>query len=196
VRCQECTIKELDDYEWSGHRAIVKNTADNILELKEVLDQFGTTDPLTEYQKYVGSYKDSKTISQVREANKGLQNRSDPSYWVIGDETFTRKTLELDQSGRARVLRYIKEGVSLDKMLEKVQSCIYFDMEHIHHQGRLNELSTARQMFAIVGHCHFEFKSTDIAKFLNISCSAVSKMISRDKDILGIEMLKRMICTG
>jgi hypothetical protein len=193
VRCKECTIETLENYEWSGHRAIVKNTPDNIIDLKEVLDLFGTDNPLTEYQKFAGTYKESKTISQIMASNKGLQNSSDPSYWVIGDETFIRETLEKDHCGKTRILRYIKEGISLDKMLEKVKNCIYFDNEQIYRQGRLNELSTARQMFAIVGHCHFEFKCTDIAKFLKISCSAVSKMISRSNRIMELELLKGMI---
>jgi len=195
IRSKVCSTKELDNYKWCGHRAIVKNSPDNILNLKEVLDLFGTADPILKYQEFMGTYEESKTISQIIAVKKGLQNRSDPSYWVIGDETFTQKTLEQDQCGKARILRYIKEGVSLDDMLVKITSCIFFDKEHIHRQGRLNELSTARQMFAIVGHCHFEFKHTDIAKFLKISCSAVSKMISRSGRILGMEILKDQICS-
>ncbi len=44
VRCGDCTIDELDRYQWSGHRALVNNINDNILNNNEVLKQLGDLD--------------------------------------------------------------------------------------------------------------------------------------------------------
>ena len=92
--------------------------------------------------------------------------------------------------------RYVRENITLDDMLEKVKICVDFGTGDIFRQGKLNEISTARQLFAIFGHCNYEFKCSDIAKHLKITASAVSSMVSRSKRIEGLDFLKRMICVG
>ncbi len=79
-------------------------------------------------------------------------------------------------------------------MLQKVKMSVDFGSEDIFRQGRLNELSTARQLFATIGHCYYQFSCTDIAKYLKITTSAVSMMISRSNRITELNYLKEMIC--
>ncbi|NLP04047.1 MAG: hypothetical protein GX089_16250, partial [Fibrobacter sp.] len=63
------------------------------------------------------------------------------------------------------------------------------------HSGRINEISTAREIFALVGVSHFGFSCINLANYLGVSGSAVSKMISRSCRINGIEFFKEMVCT-
>lgn len=195
VRKGICTIEELDNYLWTGHHSIVNNTPDTIVNVGELLAQFGDCDTLTKYKNFIKSATYTHDcIKLVRKSNKGSLNFHESNCFIIGDKDFTANVLAEDQCRKARIARYVRENVTLDKMLEKVRSCVDIDHEDIFRQGNLNEISTARQLFAIIGHCHFEFKCIDIARYLNITGSAVSTMISRSKRIVEIDFLKRMIC--
>jgi putative transposase len=196
VRKGICTIEELDNYQWTGHHSIVNNTPASIINVGELLAQFGNSDPLTKYKNFIkkGTHEPDN-LKLVRMSNRGNLNFHKSNCFIIGDKDFTGKVLAEDQCRKARIARYIKENVTLDKMLEKVRICVDIDHEDIFRQGNLNEISTARQLFAIIGHCHFEFKCIDIARYLNITGSAVSSMISRRKRIAELDFLKRMICT-
>jgi putative transposase len=196
VRKGICTIEELDNYKWTGHHSIVNNTPDSIVNVGELLAQFGDCDPLIKYKNLIKTATaDPDSTKLVRKSNRGSLNFHESNCFIIGDKDFTGKVLAEDQCRKARIARYIRENVTLDKMLEKVRICVDIDHEDIFRQGNLNEISTARQLFAIVGHCHFEFKCIDIARYLNITGSAVSTMISRSKRIVELDFLKRMLCT-
>jgi len=195
VRKGICTLEELDSYQWTGHRFIVNNTPDSIVNIGELLAQFGSTESLQVYKNFIKTGTENpEVIKLVRKSNRGTLNFHDSNCFIIGDKAFTRTVLAEDQSRKARVARYIRENVTLDDMLEKIKICVDFEHEDIFRQGKLDEISTARQLFAIIGHCHFEFKCIDLAKHLNITGSAVSSMVSRAKRIVGIELLKQMIC--
>ena len=195
VRCGDCTINELDHYQWSGHRALVNNVSDDILNVKEILNKFGGSDSLATYCNFVKSgSEDCKIIQKVRTAHDGGQYFSDPQCWIIGDETFTQNIIDKDQCRRIRIARYVKENVTINAVLKKIKNCIDLKHTDILFHGRLNEISTARQMFAIVGHCYFEFSCSSLARFLKVTSSAVSRMISRGKRITGLDYLSEMIC--
>lgn len=195
VRKGTCSIEELDNYQWTGHRSIVNNTSDTIINTDELLNQFGNCDPLTNYRNFIKTgIENKKVIKIVRMSNDGTLNFRKSNCFIIGDKDFIGTVLDEDRCRKARLARYIRENVTLNGVLDKVKNCVNFYHEDIFRQGKLNEVSTARQLFAIVGHCHFEFKCTDIAKHLNITTSAVSSMVSRGIRIVELDFLKKMIC--
>jgi putative transposase len=196
VRKGTCTLEELDNYQWTGHHSVVNNTPDSIINTQELLSQFGNTDSLKNYKNFIKTGAENpQVIKLVRMSNRGTLNFRESNCFIIGDMDFTGTVLEEDRCRKARLARYVRENVTLDDMLEKVRTCVYFDPEDIFRQGKLNEISTARQLFAIVGHCNFEFTCTDIAKHLNVTTSAISSMVSRGKRIGELDFLKKMICT-
>ena len=85
--------------------------------------------------------------------------------------------------------------MTADQVLSIVSDAIHLDKEEILKQGRLNDISTARQLFAVAGTLYFEFTNICLARILGVSGSAVSKMVSRSKRIVGLELLKEMVCT-
>jgi len=195
VRKGICTIEELDNYQWTGHYSIVNNIPDSIVNIGELLAQFGNTVHLQVYKNFIKTGTESPYVLKlVRKSNRGTLNFHDSNCFIIGDKDFSKTVLAEDQSRKVRVARYIRENVTLDNMLEKIKICVDFDHDDIFRQGKLNEISTARQLFAIIGHCHFEFKCIDLARHLNITGSAVSSMVSRGKRIGELDFLKRMIC--
>ncbi len=84
----------------------------------------------------------------------GSLNFHKSNSFVIGDNAFTQNVIELDGSRRARIARHVMENLTMEGMLQKVKMSIDFGSGDIFRQGRLNELSTARQLFATIGHCY------------------------------------------
>ncbi len=112
--------------------------------------------------------------------------------FVIGDDAFTQNVIAVwDGSRRARIARHVMENLTLDAMFQKVTMCVDFGSRNIFRQGRLNELSTARQLFATIGHCDYQFSCTEIAKYLKITTSAVSMMISRSNRIAEVPIFSK-----
>ena len=104
--------------------------------------------------------------------------------------------IELNSNRRVRLARHVVENVTLDSLIDRVGACINRKREElIDHNGRINEISTAREIFALVGVSHFGFSCTNLANYLGVSGSAVSKMISRSCRIKELEFLKEMVCT-
>ncbi len=195
VRCGVCNIDDIDMYKWSGHRALVNNISDNILNPREVLGQFGDFDSTAEYKDFIRSTcQSSQAVDLMRESNRGGLDFHKSNSFVIGDKDFTQNVIELDNCRKARIARHVMEDITLDGMLQKVIVIAGIGYGDIFRQGRLNELSTARQLFATIGHCDYQFSCTDIAKFLKITASAVSMMISRSNRITELNYLKEMIC--
>ena len=200
VRSGDCTLEELDQYKWSGHKALVNNQTDGILDFEEVFDEFDTTaDPVKEYSDYVKSADsdcdDDEIISKVRSANQGSCSFSDPASWVIGDENFVRKVLEENRNRRIRLALHVLENVTIDSLTQRICSCAGLKKEDLLRPGRLNEVSTGRQLLASVGVCHFGFSNIDLATYLGVSGSAVSKMITTSSRIVGLDLLKEMVCS-
>ncbi|NLG18878.1 MAG: hypothetical protein GX556_16250 [Fibrobacter sp.] len=200
VRSGDCTLEELDQYKWSGHKALVNKQTDGILDFYEVFDEFDTTaDPVKEYSYYVKSADsdcdDDEIISKVRSANLGSYSFSDPTSWVIGDENFVRKVLEENRNRRIRLALHVLENVTIDTLTQRICSCAGLKKEDLLHPGRLNEVSTGRQLLASVGVCHFGFSNIDLADYLGVSGSAVSKMITTSSRIVGLDLLKEMVCS-
>ncbi len=196
VRCGDCSIDELDSYQWSGHRALVNNISDNILCNREVLKQLGDgdLDSTAEYKNFIRStFQNSQAVDLMRLSNGGSLNFHKSNCFVIGDSVFTQNVIELDANRKARIARHVMEGLTLDGVLQKVKMAVDFGSGDFFRQGRLNELSTARQLFATIGHCNYQFTCTDIAKYLKITASAVSMMISRSNRITELNFLKEMI---
>ncbi len=196
VRCGDCTMDELDRYQWSGHRALVNNISDNILSNLDVLKQLGDSDSTAEYKNFIHSTcQGSQAVDFMRLSNGGSLNFHKSNSFVIGDNAFTQNVIELDGSRRARIARHVMENLTMEGMLQKVKMSIDFGSGDIFRQGRLNELSTVRQLFATIGRCYYQFSCTDIAKYLKITASAVSMMISRNNRITELNYLKEMICS-
>ena len=196
VRRGICTLEELDNYEWAGHHSLVNNISGSIINSPELLNMFGGSGSIDCYRKFVKSGTGNpQVINLMRMSNEGTLNFHNSNCFVIGDSTFTELVFEEDRCRKAQMARYVREHIALDKMLYKVKRCVDFDIQSIFRHGRLNEISTVRELFATIGHCNYEFKCTEIATHLRVTTSAVSRMVSRSKRIAEFNFLKEMICS-
>jgi REP element-mobilizing transposase RayT len=196
VRRGVCSLEELDSYQWTGHKSILTDTPDTIINAKELLKQFGNSDSLECYKNFIRTgAENDEVIRLIRMSNRATLNFRNSNCFVIGDKKFTDIIIQEDVLRKARIARYIRENMTIDKMLQKVRAGIYFEQDDIFRRGKLNEISTARQLFAVIAHCNYEYKCIDLANYLGITDSAISSMVSRRKRIIGLEFLKEMIGT-
>lgn len=197
VRCGDCTLEELDSYEWCGHGALAREE-DDILDRGTILDQFSGSDPLAEYRSYITSpdsdLETDETIIRVRDANRGKLNFFIPELWVIGSSEFIRMVLEKDRLRRARIARHLISGVSLEMLHENLQISFCSQKDELFLQGRINQKSTARELFAYAGVCRYDFLTTELAEYLKTTASAVSRMISRFGRISDRDYLLDSVC--
>ncbi|MFP4165102.1 MAG: transposase, partial [Chitinispirillaceae bacterium] len=182
VRCGACTLEELDHYEWSGHRALIRGN-DDILDRSTLLKQFSGPEPLEAYRCYMAlkgpEGQNDEIIGRVRSANRGKLNFFRPELWVIGSIDFVRTVLQMDRCRRARIARHIITETSLRRLHENLQNTLYSETDELFLQGRVNQKSTARELFAYAGSCCYDYRNTEIAAYLKITASAVSRMVSR-----------------
>jgi REP element-mobilizing transposase RayT len=197
VRRKDCTVKGMDQYRWSGHHALVNGSKDDILDREDIIGLFGSLENFRGFIQSGDPYcRNDEIIEKIRKANKGCQSFSNPELWVIGDEEFVGKMIEINKNRRVRLARHVVENVTLDSLIDRVGVCINRKREElIDHSGRMNEISTARELFALVGVSHFGFSCINLGTYLGVSGSAVSKMISRSCRIKELEFLKEMVCT-
>ena len=195
VRCCVCTIEELDNYNWCGHKTITNSGTDDIINVTEVIKVFSQSGSSAGYRDFIRSgEQDQRFINKMRDANEGKQIFTNLKYWIIGDQNFVRRVLNQDRCRRIRIACHVRENMTLDNLLEKIKSCIPFNIPDFYLHGRLNEISTFRQLFAVAGRSHFEFSCSTLADYLRVSKSAVSRMISRSTRIKELDYLKSMLC--
>ena len=98
VRSGCCTLKELCNYKWCGHAALLNfNGNDPIVDKNAVFKFFPGNDPVGSYKKFIMSeiYNQAELyiVAKLRAANDGLQRFRNTKAVIIGDSTFTKNTL-------------------------------------------------------------------------------------------------------
>ncbi|MFP4165156.1 MAG: transposase [Chitinispirillaceae bacterium] len=198
VRCGDCTVEDLDHYRWSGHRTFVQGSDDGLVNKDCLLNQFPGSDPLCQYRSYLSSGApgcgDDEVIGIVRNANRGRVGSSKPELWVIGSFEFIIMVLEKDRSRKLRLARHIITGMSPEKLHEALRLCLNCEEEDLFHQGRINQKSTSRELFSYLGVCCYDFHATEIAEYLGITGSGVSRLVSRYERIDQREYLVESVC--
>lgn len=197
VRCGACFLEELNTFEWCSHKDVVSQNSSEILNRELLLNQFAGPEPVKTYENYIAEsdYENDEAIRIVRNANKGKQNFSKPECWILGNEEFIRMVLYKDMCRKARIARHIIEGVSLEQIHQELQVCLCSEKNDLYFQGRENQKSTSRELFAYLGALRYDFYHTEIAGYLKITSSAVSRMVSRYSRITqGEYLLKSVVC--
>ncbi|MFP4014331.1 MAG: transposase [Chitinispirillaceae bacterium] len=198
VRCGDCTPEGLDHYKWCGHRAVVQGDGDDLLDKACLLNQFPGSDSLNQYRNYLLSGESgcdyNEIIKIVRNANRGKMGNSKPESWVIGSLDFIRMVLHKDLCRRVRLARHIITDTTLGNLHEALQLCLNCEEEELFHQGRINQKSTSRELFAYLGVCCYDFQGVEIADYLGITGSGVSRMVSRYGRIDQRDYLLKSVC--
>ncbi len=176
----ECSISELDTYKWSSHSLIINKTPCSFQTPMDILKYFNGSDD--EYRNFMFkglNVQNEEVIGNIKNANLGKRGFQKPELWIIGNPEFIQDTLTKDKCRRARLARHKIENVTFESIHKAVEDILYLDTDTIFRQGYFDVNSTARELFVFVSKYRYDFSGAQIAKYLKISESAVSRMITR-----------------
>ncbi|MDG5815179.1 hypothetical protein QA601_08820 [Chitinispirillales bacterium ANBcel5] len=198
VRSGECSLERLNTYKWSGHSEILGNKPDFLIDKDLLLSHFSGPDEIKVYEVFIKSYQkntcNSKFISLLREAHKGRQSFSNALSWIIGDSSFIQHVLKKDRLRKLRLAQHADGSMTLQLLRKKVEECMQLSDKDLFFQGRLDTKCRARQLFTYIGKVVFNFSGKSMADYLNVSNSAVSRMIWKGKSLKNREILISKIC--
>jgi REP element-mobilizing transposase RayT len=184
---------KLENYRWCGHGVILGMQPCSFQNIKDVLRRFGNDleSARTRYREFMRSESEMEHeldfLKPVRMSNKGIVDRKDYGCWVIGDQDFVKKAIDQDRSNRLRLARYVQEGWTVMRVCEKVGNEMGIGVDEIAKRGRNNKRSVYRKIVAAVTHRKFGIPIKEIAGYLNVDSSAVSRMLD-DGERLAAEM--------
>ncbi len=195
VRSGDCTLENLDSYEWYGHSEIVNDKTESIIDRADVLNIFNGSDQISEYKTCIATpcKEIPDSVRLMQKSNKGNLSFHNSNFFVIGDAEFAKEVFKQDRIRKARIAQYLRKNLTIENVVDKINIGMQFTAESIRMHGRLNEQSTFRQLFALYAHCYYEFRCTQIAQYLNVTPSAVSMMISRCYRITDLNLIKEFI---
>ncbi|NLE01145.1 MAG: hypothetical protein GX640_14855, partial [Fibrobacter sp.] len=189
VRQGLCTLDQLDHSSLSGHSIILGNKKSTFIDRQSILKQFKTATPKDSYRDFVRDgfpdREDDEIVKLIREANSGSGKQ-----FVLGDAEFIKKIHQINENRYTQVKRHISENMQLEKLHRKINEFLCLEKDELLSQGRQNVKSTARELFAHIATKRFDFTNAEVARYLRVCNSAVSRMISRFENIIEEEYLK------
>lgn len=106
---------------------------------------------------------------------------SDPRECVFGRPAFVEDVVNKHQSRQiCRKANQLRDPQQVLGSFGKLMSGIFsFEEKSLMRRGRKNKLSRNRELFSLLGVFHLEFFGADLGRYLGVSRSAISRMISR-----------------
>ncbi len=186
------SLLDLASYPWCSHGAIMGRAAiDNKETAKEILRRFGKTDE-TAREAYVRfmeeglaqKEEDGGVIEAVRKSNFGAENMLSSASWVIGDNEFVKKVVDLDMRRKARLARHCAEQTTLDDIAKLIVAAMRISIHDLRCRSRGGKASDARKVFSYVSRRVYEFPIKEIGRYLGISGPPVSISIPEGEKIV------------
>ena len=201
-------IAELDDYEWSGHSAIVGKCKRQWQETEDFLKIFGkdvesARENYRDFIKrriksggdnkyHVGGLKRSRGMMQEEETagngEKGMKQPSDAR--ILGSGEFVIGILK--DFDKNEILKCkIKSKLDLGQLIYKVSKYYGMEVSKLKGDSRMRGVSKARAVLVNIGIDYMGLSGREFEKELNISSSGISKLHKRGEAIIGGE--KRIV---
>jgi hypothetical protein len=188
------TIEELDRYPWSGHAVIMGVQQAIFQDVETIVRRFGGS--REQYRSFIEEGitdgANEGFIATIRRSNEGREDVRNAGCWVIGDPEFVREVLSSDESRRARVARYHKEGWDVSRLAEIVSAKMGIQPAGIRMRTKDKTINEARKMFCYIGVKILEMPKTELGKYLGMSPPGVwragqeGKMVAEKRGIVGI----------
>jgi len=182
------SLKQLNKWNWCGHAFLlgVKNASGaEFQDRLEALRRFSTkeSDAIQQYLLYMEQGIDTRQLEKSGELSQTetFEISGSQKGWpaVIGDPEFVRDAMNRHEIGRIRKHRQADYSRVLEKIEKKVRSKFSFDEKALFKRGRRNDHTLARVEFCHVAHVNELLPLSVIARYLNISIPAVSKLINK-----------------
>jgi len=203
------TVKDmegLDKYKWTGHSVIVGKEKREWQNRGEVLERFGERmrEAIMRYRSYVSDgagmgKREDLTGGGLRRSAGGwmelLKMKRDKEYWrgderILGDGEFVNAVLKQSEEEMKKEIIYKREGLNLEKVINKVCLMTSVKREDLKRRGRENNISKAKGLISYWGNKELGISRNEIAKVFGISGWAVSKLAGSGERVAAKENLK------
>ncbi len=185
----ELTLEQLEKYKFCSHSIFMGNNSSDLIDKEVVLKKMGI-DSKEEYLQYIRNIDQNDDItSKLKSINRAKQGFRKPQLYVIGKAEFVKKVIELDRCRRLQIARYINEFVEMKTIHEKVVKSLSMKNDDLFRAGKSNIRSKAREIFVTICKSVYEFSGADAARYLRVTEAAVSRMISRFRNVENKEYL-------
>ncbi|NCO67304.1 MAG: hypothetical protein COY75_02600 [Nitrospirae bacterium CG_4_10_14_0_8_um_filter_41_23] len=189
------TLKELDHYPWSGHRAIVGKAKHTWMDTDTVLSQFGNTKrkAITEYRRFVqedigkgqnpvltggGLIRSHGGWSQVLSMRrKGLKEESDER--ILGNGDFVQEILKEAEEKYLRQLKFRQSGLNIAEIIRQECKKGKISPEELKRGSKRRKVSEARTIIARRSSEELGLSGAEIARHLGVNTSSVNRAIAR-----------------
>jgi hypothetical protein len=193
-------MNELSSYKWSGHSVIMGKQKAPWQSIGEVLGYFGKkkSEAVRQYERFVAEAKDVAKREDLtgggllRSAGgwRGVMDiRRSKEMWmaderILGDGDFVTAALQQANEQHERKDKLRSEGWDIDRVVKRVCELTGVDPSDIKRRSKMNKLSEARSLVAYWGNKELGISGIDLAKYFNISGSAICAAIKRGEKIV------------
>lgn len=189
------TLKELDRYAWSGHRAVMGNDECAWMDPAYVLKQFGSQmKPARKaYHRFIaegmtmgnvpeltggGLIRSKGGWSQVLSARRmGQKDESDER--ILGSGDFVNAILEEAEEKTARQMKYRRSGRTIESIIAEECKEANISTTELVSGGRRRKVSALRARIAKRGVDELGLSLAEIARHVGVNTSSVAKAVAR-----------------
>ncbi|MBI5409055.1 MAG: transposase [Nitrospirae bacterium] len=189
------TLEGLDDYPWSGHRAIIGKAEYPWMRTEDVLSEFAGTKrkAITEYRQFVkdgiGQKHDpqfsggglirsqggwSQVLSLRRKAEKEEYDER-----VLGSGDFVHAILREAEEKEKRQLKIRRTGLTLSRVIEEEVKKTKVSLQELKNGSRRKAVSETRAKVARRGVEELGVSCAELARHLGVCTSSVSRVIAK-----------------
>lgn len=167
-------VKNLTNYPWTGHSYYLRDTKDRLVDTNFVLQQFGRTKTTARkyYQQFI---KDG-----IGEGNDGFIMEI-VDQRILGNNDFVEEILEIKDKTREDE-KLICERLELKKILDIICSVIGIMPKAVKSNVKVKRVVWARRLFSFVARVYFGYQLKEIASYLGIDITTVTKNIRKIGD--------------
>jgi len=183
------TVHALENYPWSGHRALMGLESNGFQDIMTVLNRFGKNNALARkaYAEFLSEGNngtgDRLLMGLVRSSNENIEKGRSPYRWVIGDRDFVRDVIKKSYARHLRISRFEREGADFTPIalrICKAYGVLYDDLLRRHRGG---PGSGARKCFCFVATRRFGATVKAVSDYLRVHPTTVSAMARKGKEL-------------
>ncbi len=186
------TLKELDRYPWSGHRAILGKARLAWMDTEYVLAQFADTKrkAMEEYRRFIAEGLNQGHIPELTggglirgwsqvlsRRRKGQPQESDER--ILGGGDFVQAVLQEAEDRQRRQLKLQRSGLTIQQIITVECGKSKISRQELQHGSRRMAVSAARRRIAYRCQEELGLSAAEIARHLGVNTSSITRAIGR-----------------
>jgi len=189
------TMKELDEYPWSGHSAIMRKVSRSWMDIDYVLAQFGTKKRAAgnAYREFV---EEGMTIGRKPELTGGGLGRSGGGWSeviarrrkgqkeefderILGGGNFVQEVLKEAEDRQIRQLKIQRRGITIGSIIDDECTKAGISENEVKAGSRRGPVSRLRARIAYRSREELGLSAAEIARHMGMATSSITRAIDR-----------------